>query len=87
MRYAATHIASRHREEVVAVRRKHTDKVRREVESRMRHNIAYWEQRTRQLRAVESAGKSGASLNALQAERKAEELKKRLEVRLEELDK
>ncbi|GBD26738.1 RNA polymerase-associated protein RapA [bacterium HR30] len=87
LQYAAVHVGRQHREEVAAARLEQLRKVRREVEACLRSNIAYLEQRARELRALESSGKATAALNAQQAQRKAEELKSRLRSRLEELDK
>lgn len=87
LQHAAVHVGRQHREEVAAARLEQVSKVRRELETRLRSNIGYWEQRAQELRALESSGKATAALNAQQAQRKAEELKSRLRSRLQELDK
>jgi hypothetical protein len=61
------------------------DKVEREVTSRLRKEINYWDHRAEDLKLQEKAGKRNAKLNSANAMTKAEDLSDRLQRRLKEL--
>ncbi|CAG0957360.1 RNA polymerase-associated protein RapA [Planctomycetaceae bacterium] len=60
-------------------------KIEREVQARLRGEIAYWEQRANWLREQELAGRASDRLNSQKAQQRADELASRLERRMHEL--
>lgn len=84
--FAITTLVPSHVEEVRALRLPLIEKVRKEVTSRLRKEINYWDHRAEVLREEERAGKKPSKLNSSNAAQKAEELADRLERRLKDLD-
>ncbi len=83
--YAAAHLAPAHLEEV---RRRKEEMIQRTVaavKDRLTKEITYWDHRAQDLKAQEQAGKT-PRLNALLAQRRADDLQGRLIKRLAELE-
>ena len=83
--YAAEHLIPEHLEEVKTHKEKLVQKTMNAVEARLRKEINYWDNRAYELRQQEKTGKQMASLNAAQAQQRADELEERLQKRMEEL--
>jgi SNF2 family DNA or RNA helicase len=83
--FAIQHIIPKHVQEVQTQRLPMIDKVEREVTSRLRKEINYWDRRAEDLKLQEKAGKRNAKLNSANAMVKAEDLSDRLQRRLREL--
>ena len=86
---AISHGVTLARQHLEEIRRRNTgriDQVTEAVSSRLEPAIGYWEHRAAQLRERELAGKLPASgMNSANARQRAEDLKARLRVRLDEL--
>ncbi len=80
-RFATVMLAQRHVEEVRNRRLPEIDKVEQEVNRRLRSEIHHWDSRAFELKEQEKAGKR-TGLNWRNAERRAEDLAKRLQRRL-----
>lgn len=87
MRFAIQELVPKHVDEIRTRKLPLIDKVEREVTSRLRKEINYWDHRSEELKAQERSGKRNAKLNSQQASQKAEELSDRLQRRLGELEK
>ena len=83
--FAISRIVPRHLEEVRSRRLAEIAKVEREVKVRLTREMGYWDNRSHRLREEERAGKD-QRLNALRAERTAEQLADRLQKRMGELE-
>ena len=83
--YAAERLIPEHLEEVKTHKEKLVQKTMNAVEARLRKEINYWDNRAYELRQQEKTGKQMASLNAAQAQQRADELEERLQKRMEEL--
>lgn len=84
--FAVQHLVSRHLTEVRTRRENMLRRTLAAVKDRLTKEIAYWDHRAEELRAKEKAGKGNPNFNSEMARRRAEELKNRLERRLEELE-
>ena len=78
MKYARTHLASSHAEEVRARRLPEVDRVETQVTARLKREIVFWDNRALQLRDDERAGKIGGPVSAARAGARADELADRL---------
>lgn len=85
--YAITSVARQHFEEVKARRSEWINKTRAAVKDRLTKEINYWDHRASELKLKEEAGKSNLRLSASDAARRAEELRVRLQSRMERLEK
>jgi hypothetical protein len=83
--YASATVARRHVEQVTAATQVRVDKTKRLVRERLQHEINYWDRRAAEIRENERAGKS-SRLPADQAQARAEDLARRLDRRIRELD-
>ncbi|WP_424940100.1 protein NO VEIN domain-containing protein [Aliiroseovarius sp. S253] len=83
--YATLELAQKHLSEVRERKIPEIEKVEREVRTRLRKEINFWDNRAAELREDERAGKK-TRLNWRNAERRAEELADRLKRRLEALE-
>ena len=83
--YAAERLIPEHLEEVKTHKEKLVQKTMNAVEARLRKEIHYWDNRAYELRQQKKTGKQMASLNAAQAQQRADELEERLQKRMEEL--
>ena len=87
LNYANTHLAPQHRAEVEAERLPLLDKIEWAVKQRLSAEIQYWDRRADLLRREERAGKQKQNrLNSANAQAKADEMDKRLKMRLAELE-
>ena len=86
MTYTINHLVPPHFQEVNQPKQELIDKTQRAVKDRLTKEINYWDQRARDLRLQEQAGKTNAKLNSSKAQQRADELQARLEKRLSELD-
>jgi len=84
--FAIQHTIPKHVQEVAVRRLPMIDKVEREVTSRLRKEINYWDRRAEDLKLQEKAGKRNAKVNSAIAMQKAEDLSDRLQRRLKELE-
>lgn len=84
--YAAEHLIPEHLDEVKTYKEAFIQKTLDAVTVRLTKEINYWDKRSRELKDQEKAGKQMASLNAAQAQQRADELQERLEKRKEELE-
>ena len=82
--FAIISLAQDHLKEVKERRLPAIDKVQREVETRLKQEIRYWDNRAAVLKAEEKAGKK-TRVNWQNAERRAEDLADRLQRRLAQL--
>ncbi len=62
------------------------EKTRAAVQDRLTKEIAHWDRRAEELKAQERAGKQGARLNSGEARRRADDMRTRLDRRLQELE-
>ena len=85
VQYASGHIARQHLDETTARVHEYVDKTARLVRARLQKEITYWDGRAAEIRAGERTGKS-FRLPADQAQARADELSRRLNRRLHELD-
>jgi len=83
--YATAHLARGHLDEVRDRRLPEIDKVQREVESRLKAEIKYWDNRAMELRETERAG--GKARQGWQnAQRRADAISDRLQARLARIE-
>ena len=59
MKYARTHLASSHAEEVRARRLPEVDRVETQVTARLKREIVFWDNRALQLATTKGRGRSG----------------------------
>ncbi|MFY0616923.1 MULTISPECIES: protein NO VEIN domain-containing protein [Roseobacteraceae] len=85
LEYATLELAQKHLSEVRERKIPEIEKVEREVKTRLRKEINFWDNRAAELREDERAGKK-TRLNWRNAERRAAELADRLERRMEALE-
>ena len=83
--YAASAIVPELLEEMRRRRVAYADKVEREVKSRLRAEIRYWDGRAVELDEAERAGKRRSNVSAAYARKKADDLEARLHARQDEL--
>lgn len=83
--YASTTVARAHAEAVTARTHERVDRTKRLVRERLQHEINFWDRRASEIRDNERAGKS-SRLPAGQAQARAEDLARRLDRRLNDLD-
>ncbi len=83
--HAIAHLLPRHLEAVRQRREALIDKTLTAVQERLTREINYWDQRAADLRSQERAGKPNARLNSELAQKRADELAERLELRKAEL--
>ncbi len=84
--YAAEHVVPRHYQ---SVKKRKDDIVQRTmaaVQERLTKEINYWDHRANELKLQEQAGKSMAKINSDLARQRADELQRRLQERLKELE-
>ena len=86
MGFAIQEMVPKHFQELQTRRLPMIDKVEREVTSRLRREINYWDHRAEDLKLQERSGKRNAKLNSDNAMAKAEDLSDRLQRRLRELE-
>ncbi len=84
--YAIREIVPGHLEEIREARLALIEKTRAAVQDRLTKEIAHWDRRAEELKAQEQAGKQGARLNSGEARRRADDMRARLDRRLEELN-
>ena len=84
--YAISKVIPAHVAEVRERKIKLIDKTAKAVKERLTAEIQYWDFRSGDLKAKESAGKTKAKLNSQMAARRAEELEARMQKRLAELE-
>jgi hypothetical protein len=84
-RYAAATVARNHANDVTASAQARVEKTRRLVRERLTASIRYWDGRAAELYDQEKAGKK-TRLPAQEAQNRADELTRRLERRMSELD-
>jgi hypothetical protein len=82
--FAREQLAPRHLAEVRERRLAEIDKVEREVQARLRREIAYWDRQAQELTEAERAGKR-TRLSAAAARARADEMEARLSRRLDKL--
>ena len=85
LHYAITSLVPEHVGEVRKRRQELIVKTRTAVRDRLTKEIAYWDRRALELRQQEQAGRT-PRLNSARAEQRAEELDRRLSLRMAELD-
>lgn len=85
LEFAVEKVLPQHLEEVRQGRLSYLSKVRREVESRMRREINYWDSKAHEFAAQEKRGKQ-LRVNSQKARERADDLQARLERRIKELD-
>jgi superfamily II DNA or RNA helicase len=85
IQYASASLASQHLEDIKARTHTRVDKTKRLVRERLQHAIDFWDRRAAEIREGERAGKS-SRLPADQAQARAEDLARRLDRRLAQLD-
>ena len=83
--HAIAHLLPRHLEAVRQRREALIDKTLAAVQERLTREINYWDHRAADLRSQERAGRPNARLNSDLAQRRADELAERLELRKAEL--
>ena len=83
--YAIEYLIPRHLERIRGPRDERLDKTERAVQERLTHAINYWDGRAAHLRVQEDAGKAPRNLNSQQAQRRADELEERLDLRLAQI--
>lgn len=83
--FAVRNIVPKHLEEVRTRRIAQIEKVERAVESRLTSEIQYWDSKAWELKEKEKSGKGAAKLNSYNANKRAEELAERKQIRLEQL--
>ena len=83
--YAAECLIPEHLDEVKTDKERLVQKTMDAVKARLTKEISHWDNRAYELRQQEEAGKQMAGLNAVQAQRNADELAERLQKRMEEL--
>ncbi|MDW8130560.1 MAG: helicase-related protein [Bryobacterales bacterium] len=86
VRYAAQHLVPQHFDEVKRRREHQVRKTMEAVRDRLTKEINYWDHRANELRLLEQAGRPNAKLNSEMARRRADELQRRLEQRMAELE-
>ena len=84
--YAAEHLIPQHLDEMKKHKLELVQKTMRAVQERLTKEIAYWDGQANKLRLQEEAGKRMASINAANAQARADALEQRLEKRMEELE-
>ena len=85
--YAIEHLIPAHFSEVKARKEAMLNKTAKAVKERLTAEIQYWDFRAGELAQKEAAGKVNAKLNSKMAERRAEDLQTRMQVRLAEIEK
>ncbi len=83
--HALRELVPEHMQEVQKRRTDWLDKSKREIERRLTHEISFWDRRAQELKEQEAAGRQ-PRMNALEAERRADDLQARLRHRLEEIE-
>ena len=84
--YAISTLIPEHFFAVKSHRTEMADKTAKAVKERLTAEIQYWDYRAGELKQKEAAGKQNAKLNSMQAARRADELKARMDRRLAELE-
>lgn len=79
-------IVPEHLDEIRGARLELIEKTRAAVQDRLTKEIAHWDRRAEELKAQERAGKQGARLNSGEARRRADDMRTRLDRRLQELE-
>lgn len=85
--YAIRHLVPQHYQEVQQRRTERITKTIKAVEERLTTEINHWESQAEKRRQEERSGKQNAKQNYDKARRRADELKARLQKRLEDLEK
>ena len=84
--HAIARIVPAHLEEARGRKLRLVEKTRQAVQARLTREIAHWDLRAQELKADEAAGKPAARMNSAEAQRRADDLRTRLERRLAELE-
>jgi SNF2 family DNA or RNA helicase len=84
--YAITQLVPRHLSEVKQRREAQINKTRDAVNERLTKEISYWDSQAAQLKEQEAAGKTNARLNSQKANQRAQDLYRRLMLRMQELE-
>ncbi len=84
--YAVEHLVPDHIGEVRKRKEDQVDKTKAAVKARLTVEINYWDHRASELKLQEEAGKVNAKINSAKARQRADELQRRLEKRMEELE-
>lgn len=83
--YAISHVVPEHLSEIRKHKMELINKTEAAVKERLTKEITYWDHRAEELRLQEQAGKVNAKLNSGEARKRADELQRRLQKRLDEL--
>ncbi len=86
LEHAAAHLVPDHFDEIRKQKQERIDKTQAAVKERLTVEINYWDKRANELKEQELAGRVNAKLNSGLARLRAEELQRRLQKRLSELD-
>ena len=84
--HAIARVAPEHLAEARGRKQEMVEKTRRAVRQRLALEIAHWDRRAQELQADERAGKPAARMNSGEAQRRADDLRVRLDRRLRELE-
>ena len=83
--FAISHAVPQHLEEVRSRKLELLAKTEAQVKDRLTKEIAYWDHRAAELQEQERAGKPNARLNSDEARRRADQLQRRLQRRMDEI--
>ena len=83
--FAISHAVPQHLEEVRSRKLELLAKTEAQVKDRLTKEIAYWDHRAAELQGQERAGKPNARLNSDEARRRADQLQRRLQRRMDEI--
>jgi hypothetical protein len=83
--YAIAHVVPDHLKEVRERKIELIDKTEAAVKQRLTKEITHWDSRSEELKLQEQAGKVNAKLNSGEARKRADELQRRLQKRMDEL--
>ncbi len=83
--YAISNVVPEHLSEVRSHKMELINKTEAAVKERLTKEIIYWDHRAEELKLQEQAGKINARLNSGEARKRADELQRRLQKRLDEL--
>ena len=84
--HAISRVAPEHLAEARGRKREIVEKTRNAVRQRLTVEFSHWDSRAQELKADERAGKPAARMNSGEAQRRADDLRERLDRRLRELD-
>ncbi len=85
LNYAVRNLVPSHLQEVKTYKEELVDKIMAAVKERLTTEICYWDHRAEQIKQEELAGKVNAKINSGKARQRADDLTKRLQKRIEDL--